>query len=108
MADIVPCIFCSELISRTDQATILKQKGLDGILKANEKSKIKIFPSVGDKVKRLQVASNPGDVVFIQFFNLRANSFMNGAVKSFSMKQKLLKCQQRQGQQLTRSRKIFS
>ncbi len=51
MADMSGCIFCSELFLEGDKVTTLKQKGLDGILKANVTSKNKIFPSVGDQVK---------------------------------------------------------
>lgn len=53
MADIAACIFCSELFLKGDKVTTLKQKGLDGILKANVTSKKKILPSVGDKVKMI-------------------------------------------------------
>lgn len=51
MAGMDACIFCPELFLEGEQVTTLKQKGLDGILKANATSKNKIFPSVGDKVK---------------------------------------------------------
>lgn len=45
------CIFCLKLFLEKEKFTTLTQKGLDGIIKANDSHEKKIFPSVGDKVK---------------------------------------------------------
>lgn len=48
--DMAACTICLELFLENEKSTTLTQKGVDGIIKANDYNEEKIFPSIGDKV----------------------------------------------------------